>query len=165
MRRRSERFASAGSGLARATGRLLGRTWGRSWGTVLAMATTLVACADVVPPDLEVRSELAGAYATCFEIVERETGRDLSSAELSGEDATSALRLARNRVIAAVNEASDTFRDTGTLEPITLPVLIAREPGDSGYAADALYDLECELDAGDLGASPTGPDREAPSGR
>jgi len=51
---------------------------------------------------------------------------------------------ARNRVIAAVNEAGDTFRPTGVVESIRLPVLIAPEPGDSAYAEDALYDLERE---------------------
>ncbi len=121
---------------------------------VVMAACGLAGCAGVESPDVEFNEELGAAYQACFDVVERDTGRDLSPEELSGDDALPELRLARNRIIAAVNEAAEMFRTSGTADPIRLPVLFVREPGDPGYAEDALYDMECVPDPEDLVQSP-----------
>jgi len=120
--------------------------------------SAILACAEVEPPDTTFREHLEPAYQTCFDVVERETGKDLSVEALSDQDAPPDMRLARNRIIAAVNEAADAARAVAepirTGEPIRLPVLFVREPGDSAYAEDALYDLECSPEAPQLAPTP-----------
>lgn len=107
------------------------------------------------PPDKVEYDHLKNLYAICFDIVKEDLSIDLNNLPSSLNEGTEHYRLARSRIISAVNDIENhmtTGRKTGsyitqtnTEFVINLKYLIALGDRQSSSRLSPVYHLECKI--------------------
>lgn len=107
------------------------------------------------PPDKTEYDHLKSLYAICFDIVQDDLSIDLNNLPSSLNEGTEHYRLARSRIISAVNDienhmtsgrkTGDYITQTDTAFVINLKYLIALGKRQSGSRPSPVYHLECKI--------------------